>query len=90
MDNITPFGNQILVEPYTKKQVLVSDSGTLCEYGTVIAIGDEVQKVKVGDVLGYTIWGINSLQVDDKKYHFIQETDEFILGTLKMSGGLVA
>lgn len=85
MDNITPFGNQILIEPYTKKQVLVSDTGTLCEYGTVIAIGDEVQKVKVGDVLGYTIWGINALQINDKKYYFIPEDGRFILGTLRLS-----
>lgn len=87
--NIEPFGNQILIEPIKKEQILVSDVGTLCEYGNVIAIGDQVEKIKVGDVIGYTVWGVNSLVIDDgsangKKYYFIPEDQRFVLGKLNL------
>ena len=80
---IIPYGNNILVKPIEKKQVLVSQSKTLCEYGEVVAIGSDVQFVKVGDVIGYTIWGLNSLEIDNEKHYFVQEQSEFILGKLE-------
>lgn len=87
---ITPFGNNILVKPTEKKQILVSDQGSLCEYGEVMAIGDDVQKIKVGDTIGYTIFGINSLEIDGKKHYFVPETAEFILGKIEMSGSVAS
>lgn len=80
---IKPFGNQILVKPREKKQVI--GQKPLCEYGDVLAIGDSVQSIKVGDVIGYTIWGVNSLEINDQKHYFIPEDSSFILGTLKLS-----
>lgn len=83
--NITPFGNQILVKPTEKKQVLISERKSLCEYGEIMAIGDEVQKLKVGDIIGYTVWGINSLEINDEKHYFIPEDSRFVLGKLTLS-----
>lgn len=85
METISPFGNQILVKPREKKQVLVADKRSLCEYGDVVAVGDSVEKIKVGDVIGYTIWGMNSLEINDVKYYFIPEDSRFILGKLNLS-----
>lgn len=85
MDKIKPFGSNILVKPHEKKQVLVADKGSLCEYGEVIAIGDLVQYIKVGDIIGYTVFGTNSLQINEKKHWFVNETSEFILGTIKLA-----
>jgi co-chaperonin GroES (HSP10) len=79
---IKPFGKNILVKPIEKKQILVSSQPSLCEYGTVIAIGDEVTKIKVGDTIGYTVWGVNSLEIENEKHYFIPESGEFILGVL--------
>jgi co-chaperonin GroES (HSP10) len=84
MNKITPFGKNILVKPIEKKQILVTDEGNLCEYGEVIAVGDKVEEVKVGDVIGYTIWGVNRLVIDDEKYYFIPETDDFLLGKITL------
>lgn len=84
MNTIKPFGNQILVKPTVKKQVLISDSNTLCEYGEVFAIGDKVEQIKVGQIIGYLVWGINSLEIDNEKHYFVPETDEFILGTIEV------
>lgn len=84
MSNITPFGKNILVKPIEKKQILIAEQGNLCEYGEVIAVGDKVEEVKVGDVIGYTIWGVNRLVIDDEKHYFIPETDEFLLGKITL------
>lgn len=81
--NIKPFGKNILISPTAKTQVLLSEQGSLCEYGKVIAIGDEVQKVKVGDVVGFVVWGIQKLEVDDSTYYFIPESSDFLLGTIE-------
>jgi co-chaperonin GroES (HSP10) len=80
---IKPFGNQILIEPINKKQII--GVPTLCEYGTVVAIGDDVQVIKVGEVVGFIKWGINELDIDGKKYLFVQENAANILGTIELS-----
>lgn len=80
--NIQPFGRQILVKPVEKQQVLVSDDGTLSEYGEVIAIGKEVKTIQVGEKIGFSVFGIEKLIVDEQKFYFIKEDDEFLLGTI--------
>lgn len=79
---IQPFGRNILVKPAEKKQILVSDRGTLCEYGEVIAIGEDVDAVKIGDTIGYTVFGINKLEINDEVHYFVPQTDEFLLGKI--------
>ena len=83
---IKPFGKNILIQPAAKAQVLVSEQGSLCEYGKVIAIGDEVTKVKVGDTVGFLVWGVQKLDVRDTIYYFIPESSDFILGTIEEDG----
>ncbi len=80
---IQPFGNQILVEPIEVKNVLVSQQKSLCEYGKVTAIGQDVKHVAVGDTIGFTVWGLNHLEVEGKKYYFIQEDPQFLLGKIE-------
>jgi co-chaperonin GroES (HSP10) len=87
---IKPFGDNILVKPVEKKSILMSDMNSLCEYGEVIAIGDEVKHIKVGDMIGYTIWGVNKLQIDEQTHYFIPEDSRFILGTIGVSGELAS
>lgn len=79
---IKPFGRNILVEPVQKKQILVSDSKGLCEYGKVVAIGGDVKEIKIGDTVGFLVWGVNSLVVENDTYYFVPESDEFLLGVL--------
>jgi len=77
---VQPFGNNILVKPSEVKHSLVNQEKSLCEFGLVLAVGDEVKKIKVGQTIGYTVFGINSLSVDNDKFYFVPETSEFILG----------
>lgn len=84
--NIRPFGNQILIKPAAKTQVLVSDQGSLCEYGKVLAVGDEVRSVKEGDTIGFLVWGISKLDIRDEIFYFINESSDFILGFVEEDG----
>jgi len=79
---IIPFGNNMLIEPVEKRQVLVSDRKSLCEYGKVVAVGSEVKEIKVGDTVGYLVWGISSLEIDGVTHYFVPESSEFLLGTI--------
>jgi len=81
--NIRPFGKNILVAPAAKQQVLVSDQGSLCEYGKVEAVGDEVTKIKVGDNVGFLVWGVQKLEVEGKTFYFLPENSDFILGFIE-------
>jgi len=80
--NIQPLGDNLIVLPAEKKQILVSDNKNLCLYGEVQAIGDEVKKIKVGDKVVYEMWGLKSPEIDGEKVHFISESSPFLLGKL--------
>jgi co-chaperonin GroES (HSP10) len=78
---IKPFGSNILIKPTEQKQILVNLVKSMEEYGIVLAIGDEVKKIKVGDNIVYSIWGMKSPTIENEKYYIIPEDDRFILGT---------
>lgn len=82
---IEPFGKRIYIEPDIKQSIIVSDNKNRIERGTVVAIGDMVEKIKVGDSILFTNWGIDKYEEDEKTYYFIIETDEYILGKVRMS-----
>lgn len=79
---IKPFGVNILVEPRVKKQIAVGEKSLLADYGKVIAIGEDVKKIKVGDIIVYRKWGLIDVEIDDKVYLYVPETDKFIVSTL--------
>lgn len=81
MNNITPFGRNILVLPTEKKTFASVKNTSKCDYGTVISIGKDVKEIKVGDTVGFVNHGLLALEVDKTKLFFIPETDDFILGT---------
>lgn len=83
MRNIKPFGSRILVKPMEKQTVLASDDGTLNEYGEVIAVGTGVHTIKVGDKIGFSVFGVEKLVIDEEKYYFVKEDDEFVLAIIE-------
>jgi co-chaperonin GroES (HSP10) len=75
-----PFGKNILFQPKEKEKV-IGDTSKFLLYGTVLDIGAEVKNIKVGDIIGYTQWGLNKIVMEDKSENFfISESDDFILG----------
>lgn len=81
---IKPLGDNIVVKPAEKKQILVSDNKSLCLYGEVMFIGEEVTKVKVGDTIIYEMWGLKSPEIDGEKVHFISEKSPFLLAKMEI------
>ncbi len=79
MLKIVPFGDQILIKPVERKQVLVSDDGALSEYGDVVAVGADCKYIKVGDRLGFSVFGIEKLVIDEQNHYFLRESPEFLL-----------
>lgn len=83
---IKPNGYNMLVQPIERKQILVGDTGSKCEYGKVIDVGENVKNAKIGDTIGHTIWGVRSLDVQDsnekegfKRYYFVPDDERFFL-----------
>jgi co-chaperonin GroES (HSP10) len=81
MNNITPFGNNILVLPTEIKTIVSVKNTSKCDYGKVIAIGKDVKEIKVGEVIGFVNHGLLALEVEKTKLYFIPEDANFILGT---------
>lgn len=81
---ITPFGNNILVKPQKPDTILQSTEGNLCEYGEVIDVGEDVIRVKIGDTIGFTKWGVKHIEIKNEKHYFIPEDARFILGKFSM------
>lgn len=80
--NIIPFGNRILIKPVEKRDGPLGDAAELSEYGDVVAVGSEVKTIKTGDRVGFSVFGVEKLIVDDEKLYFIQESPEFLLGVI--------
>lgn len=79
---IKPFGNQILIRPIEQKTLILAEKKTLNEYGEVLAVGEACKRIKVGDKVFFTMWGLNSVEVDGERHYFVQEHSDFLLGTI--------
>lgn len=79
---VNPFGNRILVKPHEHEGIL-RDEASLSEYGEVLAVGPEVKNVKVGDTVGFVVFGVEKLIIGEEKHYFINESDEFLLCTIE-------
>jgi co-chaperonin GroES (HSP10) len=81
--NWQPFGKNLLFSPQTKDKI-IGDTSRFFFYGKVLAVGDKVESIKVGDIIGYTQWALNKIVMADKSEHFFcREDDDFILAVIK-------
>jgi len=75
-----PLGKNILFSP-EKKDKVIGDTSKFFLIGKVLAVGDEVKKIKVGETIGVTQWALNKIVMPDKAEHFfVIESDDYILG----------
>lgn len=83
--NIVPFGDRVLIKPVEKRTgpIPLSEQGALSEYGEVIAVGSEVKTIKVGETYGFSVFGVEKLVIDEKKFYFLRESSDFILGRIE-------
>ena len=78
---IKPYGNNIQIEPVSRNKV-IGDTSRFFLYGKVLGVGDSVTKIKVGDTLAYTLWGLNKFEKDSKEYFFLQDNPDYILAII--------
>lgn len=79
MQNGKAYGKNIRIEPKSKNKI-IGDTSKYFLYGTVLDVGEEVKTIKVGDTIGYIMWGINKIEFEDKSEHFfVQDNSDFIL-----------
>lgn len=80
---IKPFGTFLLIKPVQNQTVLKQEDGTMNEYGEVLAVGDKCSgDIKVGDRVGFSVFGVEKLVIDDEKLYFVRENDEFLICTI--------
>jgi hypothetical protein len=77
-----PFGRNILFSPRSKEKI-IGDTSKFFLLGEVIAVGEDVTKIKKGDCIGFTQWAVNKIVMPDgQERFFCKENDDFILGVL--------
>jgi co-chaperonin GroES (HSP10) len=82
---MTPFGKNILFQPKSKDKI-IGDTARFYLYGEVLAIGDKVESIKVGETIIYTQWGLNkAVMADGTEHFFVKEDDDYILGVIHAS-----
>lgn len=82
MNKWKPLGKNILFAPQVKDKI-IGDTSRFFLIGEVLAIGEGVKTIKVGDTIGVTQWAINKIIMPDKAEHFfVIESDDFVLAVL--------
>ena len=80
---ITPLKTNILIEIEEIKEingiVLPDSRNNIHEKAKVLAIGEDVTKIKKGDTVLYKSWALDTVVIGagekEKKYSFIKESD---------------
>lgn len=71
---LTPLFNRVIIKPAAKKEKILGASGIIAStqydkteelHGTVVAIGEEVKYIKVGDMVSYPAYGYDSVSAND-------------------------
>ncbi len=79
MNQGKPFGKNIRFKPRSKDKV-IGDTSKYWLFGDVVAVGEKVENIKVGDVIEVTQWALNKTIMEDKEERFyVKEDDDFIL-----------
>lgn len=83
MNKYKPYGKNILIKP-TSKDKVIGDSSKFYLFGEVLDVGSEVKKIKKGDTIGHTLWGLNKIvEANGIEHFFVQDNDDFILGIIE-------
>jgi co-chaperonin GroES (HSP10) len=86
---IQAFGRRIYIRPEQEKTLIQSEANSKIVRGVVVSTGPEVKDVEVGDVLLFTSWGVDEVEIDKEKHYFLIESDEFILARIPVLSGQI-
>lgn len=74
-----PHSNKIVVEPFKKEKMIISEEKQLIESGKVIAVGVDVGFVEVGDTLFFDSWGCSKVTDAEGVEFFVVSNDESVV-----------
>ena len=73
-------GNVLIKADEVEKSIIITEDTTeLSDRATVVAVGDEVSKVKVNDRIFFNNRAGRFIQIDDEEYLLIHISDIFII-----------
>lgn len=81
---IQPIGNRIFIQPEDADSVLKLSNPQKKEKGTVLAIGKDVDEVKVGDTIIFTPWAVDVYEENGEKYYFVTQDPVVVLAVVKV------
>lgn len=79
MTYLKPYGRRIHVRPEAAKTLIQSNEANLIEKAVVIAVGTSVFNIRVGDIVLFTSFGVDSIDIDGERNYFLLDDDAFIL-----------
>lgn len=81
--NFTPYYNNIEIKPL-KKEGPFAEENQFHEMGEVIAIGKNVDFVKVGDTVFFNAHGVfETPEIEGVKHYVVPQDSEYILGKIE-------
>jgi len=79
-----PHHKKIEIRPFKNETVIAAADQKFQEMGEVVAVGRDVEFVKVGDILVFTAHGVwETPEIDGEKHYVVTEHDEYILGKVE-------
>lgn len=77
-----PFKNKIEIKPLVKTGVILSEDKKLVEAGEVVAVGEDVAFVKVGDTICFDSWVCSKTPADENgvEHYVVSCDDKGVLG----------
>lgn len=82
---IVPLDNKIQIEidKPTAGGLDLSSKATGTEFGTILAIGENVTKFKVGDKILFKAWQLDIINYEGEQYNFLDANGEGICALIK-------
>lgn len=88
MKKFIPFYDKVQIKPLEKEGLLKGENDQYLEIGEVMAVGQEVKFLKVGDTVFFDAWGMQKTpKVEGEEQFFVvPERSQFILGKIAKNG----
>lgn len=78
-----PYYDKIVIKPFKKERIIRGEDADLVEAGEVIAVGEAVKWLKIGDTVFFDSWGSSKTPVVNGEQHYVVSVrEDVILGKI--------
>lgn len=79
--SFTPFTGRVQFEPIKQESVILNDKDSLVEAGTVVAIGEGVINLSIGDIIYFLAYGAEEAKdKEGNSYYTVLWDKKYIMG----------